>query len=231
LISVLIPFHNRIAWMLEAVESVKKQTVQDIEIILVDDGSTEAVIVPGVRYIRQDHGGAARARNLGVSAATGEWIAFLDSDDLFMPGKLERQLAFMQVCGFDLSHTSYQRMDESGNPGEVRDSGRLSGNLFPGILTCCPIATPTVMGRTEIFKAHPFPNLSIGEDVCLWISLAAKYAFGGMDEALSLVRVGPESAAVNRKKSTKGLMNIASFILREFPDHKAQAAKLMAAAR
>ena len=231
MISVIIPFHNRIDWTLEAVESVKKQTVGDVEIILVDDGSTETISVSGVRYLRQEHGGAARARNLGVSVAKGEWIAFLDSDDLFLTTKLARQLAFMQAGGFGLSHTSYRRMGEDGNPGEVRNSGRLSGNLFPGLLTCCPIATPTVMGRAEIFKAYPFPELSIGEDVCLWITLASKYDFGGLDESLSLVRVGPGSASVNRKKSAKGLMNIASFILREFPDYKAPAAKLMAAAR
>jgi glycosyltransferase involved in cell wall biosynthesis len=97
-VSVIIPFQNRIPWLKEAVESVLAQTFQDFEIIIVDNASTDAYEAPNdprIQYIRQEDRGPAGGRNRGMDVARGDYIAFLDSDDLFMPAKLERQVAFM----------------------------------------------------------------------------------------------------------------------------------------
>jgi glycosyltransferase involved in cell wall biosynthesis len=223
-ISVVIPFYNRIGWAVEAIRSVQVQTHQQFEILLIDDGSTDDLgalldvvrLDSRIKYIRQDNAGPAKARNNGVKHATGRYIAFLDSDDLFCPEKLEVQLKYMEENVFALSHTSYDRVDLEGNLIGFISSGQMKGNVFSGILTCCPIAMPTVMGRAGLFRDNPFPEqFEIGEDVCLWISLASRHELGGLDLALSKVRVGPETAALNASKQAIGLNNIASYILHD----------------
>lgn len=223
-ISVVIPFYNRIDWTIEAISSVQAQTHQQFEIVLVDDGSTDDLgalldvvrLDSRIKYIRQENAGPARARNNGVEHATGSYIAFLDADDLFCPKKLETQIRYIEDNGFELSHTSYNRIDLEGNVIRSISSGQFKGNVFPEIITSCPIAMPTVMGRASIFKKNPFPEyLEIGEDVCLWISLSRKYEWGGLDLKLSKVRVGPVTASLNARKKLIGLINIVSYIVHD----------------
>ena len=100
--SVIIPAFNAARFLREAIDSVLAQSQPPYEVIVVDDGSTdatEAVVrrFPAVRYIAQVHGGIAAARNRGVSAATGTWVAFLDADDRWTPGKLETQRAALEA--------------------------------------------------------------------------------------------------------------------------------------
>lgn len=223
-ISVIIPFYNRISWTIEAVRSVLGQTHQAFEILLIDDGSTDDLsplielinMDRRITYIRQENAGPAKARNRGIEHASGHFIAFLDADDLFYPNKLEIQLKFMLDHGAAFSHTSYQRMDVEGNVLGTISSGTLSGYVFPGVMASCPIAMPTVMARAEIFKANRFPeHFEIAEDVCLWITIASRYEIGGIDKALSKVRVGPNTAALNRRKQAMGYINIAHFIIHD----------------
>lgn len=88
---------------------------------------------------------------------------------------------------------------------QVYSSGSFAGKVFPEIISTCPIAMPTVMARAKVLKDARFPeHLEIGEDVCLWISLASKYEIGGLSEVLSLVRVGPNTAALNSRKQAIG---------------------------
>ncbi|WP_201352030.1 glycosyltransferase family 2 protein [Hydrogenimonas urashimensis] len=100
-VSVIIPTYNRRRYLDEAIESVLAQRYEPLELIVVDDGSTDGTqeIVaryPFIRYIYQENAGQAAARNRGIREATGEFLAFLDSDDLWMPGKLRRQVAYLQ---------------------------------------------------------------------------------------------------------------------------------------
>ncbi|MFO0754196.1 MAG: glycosyltransferase [Thermodesulfovibrionales bacterium] len=103
LVSVVIPTFNRAAFLPAAIGSVLGQTLRDVEIIVVDDGSTDATrstveaFGDAVRYMHTGHKGAAHARNTGMKAAGGKYIAFLDSDDVYHPGKLEIQVAFMEA--------------------------------------------------------------------------------------------------------------------------------------
>jgi len=224
LISVIIPFYNRVSWTIEALQSVLAQSYQQFEILLIDDGSTddtsrlkEFVATDNrITYVRQDNAGPARARNRGIELAIGDYIAFLDADDLFEPNKLQVQLTSMLKNGSVFSHTSYHRMDVELNPIMEVTSGTLNGNVFPQVIASCPIAMPTVMARADVLKKNRFPeHFEIAEDVCLWITIASKYEILGIRDSLSKVRVGPNTAALNKRKQAIGYINIAYFVIHD----------------
>lgn len=221
-ISVIIPFYNRVDWTAEAIRSVQRQTHQNFELLLIDDGSTDDLTSltefistdSRIKYSRQVNAGPAVARNYGIQLATGRYISFLDSDDFFLPEKLEAQLRYMEDRQLLVSHTSYLRVDlELKSLGEV-SAANFSGDLFPRIISSCPIAMPTVMASAEFLKQYRFPeHLHIGEDVCLWITLASKCEWGAIEKPLSSVRVGPSTAAFDPRKQCLGLVGIAHFVL------------------
>jgi glycosyltransferase involved in cell wall biosynthesis len=238
LVSVVIPFHNRLGWLAEAVESVKTQTYSNIEIVLVDDGSSEDVRAhldlkdEAIRYVRQSNKGPSGARNCGIDLAQGEFVAFLDSDDLFAPEKVSRQLASMlDHADILISHTSYQRMDETGNLLEVIHSGQYSGWVFPEILLGCGIATPTVMVRRSALGRNLRFNEAVrfGEDLLLWAQLARVSAILGIDEPLSRVRLHDANAAFDENAQIQSLHNLKKYgIRRSTGISEAQRRKLLA---
>jgi glycosyltransferase involved in cell wall biosynthesis len=238
-VSIVIPFYNRIGWAVEAVQSALNQTHAKVEVILVNDGSTEDIHAlqrieeqdRRVKILHQVNSGPARARNNGVIHATGQYTAFLDADDKLYPTKVQAQLDDLLTHDALFSHTSYQRMDLEGNVIGAVSSGLFNGRVFPAIMASCPVAMPTVMGVTALFKRHPFPeHLEIGEDVCLWIKLASMHEFRGLDESLSMVRIGPTTAAFNARKQISGLLNIAGYIAStpELAQHQRQLRSLLA---
>lgn len=216
LVSVVIPFHGRIAWLEQAVDSVMSQTFGNFELILVDDGSPEdpsairTLKDERVKLLRQENKGRSAARNAGVWAAKGNYIAFLDSDDLFLPQKLEKQVALMESNpNALLSHTSYLRIDSSGRVLEEAESGGFSGNVYPRILTSCPIATPTVMVRAEAFKTFSFEEgVHIGEDIILWSRISRVSQVLGIIEPLSLVRIHGDNATCSLHSQLVSVRNI-----------------------
>jgi glycosyltransferase involved in cell wall biosynthesis len=196
-VSVIIPFFNRIEWMLEAVESVLTQTFHDLELIIVDDGSTEQFdpallgLDPRILYVRQENLGPAAARNSGIAHARGQFIAFLDADDMYLPRKLEVQVrGMLDRPDAPLSHTSYTRVRSDGSPLEDVDSGSFEGWVYPRIVTFCPVATPTVMVRRAALGDLRFEErFRAGEDVMLWLRVARAGPIVGIREPLSLVRI------------------------------------------
>lgn len=131
LVSIIMPSWNTAALIGESIRSVLAQTYPNWELIIVDDCSTDdtdAVVASfadeRIRYIKNERNcGAALTRNLALREARGEWIAFLDSDDLWTPDKLEKQIAFMRENDCPLSYTEYEKIDEEGNPLNVYVSG------------------------------------------------------------------------------------------------------------
>lgn len=218
-VSVIIPFYRRADWLSEAIDSVLAQTFADFEIILVDDGSPEdisAIVTRDhrIRYLRQVNQGPATARNAGIQLAHGRLIAFLDADDVFMPEKLARQVAlFRDKPHAILAHTSYQRMDEAGQPLEVIHSGAFRGNQYPEILWNCPIATPTVMLRREALgQLHFEAGMRTSEDTLLWTRLSRLAPLESLDQPLSYVRFRADSAALDPVRyldGTEALLRIA----------------------
>lgn len=219
LVSVVIPFFNEVNLVLRAVESVLSQTHSNLEIILVDDGSTEpveaimalAVADPRVKLIRQENKGPGAARNCGMRSARGEYIAFLDADDVFLPVKLQLQVAAMQNNGSRICHTSYYvEFPERGLEMSRIDSGAFSGLVYPNVISNCPIATPTVMiHRMLVDAGYEFANDSgIAEDVLFWVDACQKYELLGLSEALTVVEWSSTSAAINLQKSVRALAQL-----------------------
>ncbi len=225
-VSVIIPFYNRINDCIKALKSVLNQTYTNIEIILVNDGSKDNVeklsklVSENVNCQILDLGkncGAAYARNMGVKKATGEYIAFLDSDDEFKKDKIEKQLKMMLLTNADFSHTSYVRSDASGSVENI-ESGKQSGNIIDTLIYSCHIATPTVMIKKSFLVKEKLafdPSLVIGEDTCFWLSISKKTRILGVNEFLTVVNTNTNSAAYNPQKQILGLKTILKFVLND----------------
>jgi len=221
LVSVIIPFFNREELTLISIQSVLDQSFRDFEIILVDDGSTESIdkIIgldnPRIILLHQSNQGPAAARNLGIRHSRGKYIAFLDSDDIFLPDKLTHQVGVHETNPqIWFSHTSYQKIDQAGNILGVTHSGIFTGCVFPDILVYCPIATPTVMINRKVLEQSIFydEQYKISEDVIFYSKIARHSEIIGIDIPLSCVRVSEKSHSTNSNSQISGYNNILKFI-------------------
>jgi glycosyltransferase involved in cell wall biosynthesis len=186
----------------EAVGSIQGQTFQVGQLIIVDDGSTDGTEKyvqklnnrDKVRYLRILHSGMpGKVRNAGARLAAGEYLAFLDSDDLWTPGKLARQIAYfgehpeIQIC-----HTReiWQRGEKIVS--QAGQKQRRSGFIFTDALKKCIIGPSTVMMRRELFEGFGGfrEDLEIAEDYELWLRITAGYPVGYIDEPLVIKRGG-----------------------------------------
>ena len=212
-VSVIIPAYNRADLLPQAIASVLAQTYRDFEVIVVDDGSTDDTAAVAeqfgraVRVIRQANAGEGAARNRGIVAATGELIAFLDSDDLWLPTKLARQVDFFKNdLSIGLVYTDAVAFH--GKTGRVlwRFSERFQphqGWVGRPLLQRCFIAVSTVMARTEVVdevgrfnESHAIRNY---QDWDLWLRIAARWPIGYIPLVLARWRVhsGNMSGAVD----------------------------------
>ncbi len=198
LISVIIPTFNRYELTKEAVASVLNQSYKSFEIILVDDGSndnTEKLSkIPGIKYIKQKHTGfPGQARNMGVKASSGEYLAFLDSDDIYKEEKLLKQISFFKENSEILiCHTReiWQRGDKIVS--QVKQKHRREGDIFKDALVKCIIGPSTVMLEKRLFADIGMfnPDLEIAEDYELWLRICNKHKIGYIDEPLIVKRAG-----------------------------------------
>ncbi|RLA78766.1 MAG: glycosyltransferase family 2 protein [Deltaproteobacteria bacterium] len=199
-VSVIIPTYNRKEMVQEAVESVLSQTYQDFELIVVDDGSedgTREMIqreFPGLlTYIYQENQGVSRARNRGIETSRGKYIAFLDSDDLWLKKKLERQVQFMQqnpeamICYTD---EIWIRRGVRVNP--KKKHAKHSGWIYPQCLPLCIISPSSVLMRRELLEeVGGFdPEFPVCEDYDLWLRVALRYPIHLIPEKLIVKRGG-----------------------------------------
>lgn len=180
-VSVIIPFYQHAEWLIEALDSVFIQSYPKdrMEVIVVNDGSRENVEDAVSRYgeslilLSQENGGAASARNRGIECAAGDYIAFLDADDIWTENKLNIQVNAMEKSGSLWSYMSYETF---GKIQKHVPAGEKVTNHFPQILYSSSIATPTVMIRKDLFSrlaVQKFDcSLQCGEDFDLWIRLS-----------------------------------------------------------
>lgn len=219
LVSVIIPFYNEPDLTCRAIESALNQTHSHVEIIAVNDGSNLdisavrelAALHSNVKLIDIENGGVGNARNIGLQNATGEYIAFLDSDDCFLPQKIAFQLTEMIDTGHLFSHTSYSVEYPEGRLGRgTINSGTQNGDLYPDLIRSCAIATPTVMiHRILVAKGFAFPTRSnLGEDIQAWLWVAARHMILGIEKPLSVITWRDDSAALNIEKAIKGVASI-----------------------
>jgi glycosyltransferase involved in cell wall biosynthesis len=167
--TVVLPVYNRAAYVGEAIESVLAQTLPPDEVVVVDDGSTdeslevvESFARPGLRVIRQDNRGIGAARNRGLSAATGELIAFIDSDDLWERDKLELQVgAIRERAEVQLVFGHLREFVSPDREAELSGSLRIATDPVPGL-----IATTLLVRRAAVERIGPFDTeLRVGEFV------------------------------------------------------------------
>jgi glycosyltransferase involved in cell wall biosynthesis len=202
-VSVVIPTYNRRAMVREAVLSVLAQRGARFELIVIDDGSTDDT-VDDLEQLGAEHGGvlrverienrgAAAARNRGVALANAPLIAFLDSDDIWMSGKLEGQLDFMrthQECKISQCQERWIRGGRSVNPG--RRHRKRAGDIFIDSLRTCLVSTSAVIMRTELFRALGGfdETMRACEDYDLWLRILVAREIGLLDKVLVERRAG-----------------------------------------
>jgi glycosyltransferase involved in cell wall biosynthesis len=198
-VSVIIPTFNRWPLIGEAVESVFAQSYSDFELIVVDDGSTDetqkelAKFRSRLRFCSKGRGGVAAARNCGVSRAVGRYVAFLDSDDCWLPKKLEIQTAFME------QHPEFQicQCEEIWLRNGVRVNPKAkhqkpSGDIFSRSLELCLVSPSAVMMTKTLFEQiggfdESFP---VCEDYDLWLRIAVEHAVPLVAQPLVVKRGG-----------------------------------------
>ncbi len=198
-VSVIIPFYDRVDWLKEAVDSVLNQSFRSFEVIVINDGSKEDIssfcdeYQHKIIYKWKENGGAATARNLGIDIAKGEYIAFLDSDDIWDSHKLKRQVELMDGSKAIWSH-SYWAYFISDDPENLRKTfgSETQNNNYPGSLASMNIATPCVMIRTDFLKEKKHfrfhESMRFGQDTYLWLLLSAKQDILCIPEVLCKVR-------------------------------------------
>lgn len=199
LVSVIIPVYNRRAWITEAVDSVLCQDYAPSEVIVVDDGSTDGTgEIPSaygerIRLISRPNEGVSAARNRGVKAARGNLIAFLDSDDYWLSGKLAAQAEFfrsnpdIRICQ---TEEIWVRKGKRVNPG--RRHRKSGGMIFEKSLELCMISPSAVMMKKDLFEEHGGfdENLPACEDYDLWLRITCTEPVGLINTPLIVKRGG-----------------------------------------
>lgn len=208
LVSVIIPFYNRIDFTLRALKSAINQTHSNLEIIIINDGSTDDIsrIMDTIsltslpcKLLNSKNLGPSSARNIGIKESQGEYIAFLDSDDYWMANKIELQVKMMTEFQWNFSHTSYKVHDSSDHQTRFIHSGKKKYN-YPWPAFHCKIATPTVMVSRKLIRDLEFnQNLRVGEDTLLWLKLSGLTTLQGIDEALAVVTTSGTTSAKNKQ--------------------------------
>uniref|UniRef100_UPI0040578B36 glycosyltransferase family 2 protein n=1 Tax=Acetatifactor sp. TaxID=1872090 RepID=UPI0040578B36 len=221
LVSIIVPVYNVKKYIAETMDCVRNQTYEVWELLLVEDGSTDGTVEiietymeetgeKRIRLIKQpENGGAARARNKGLAEAQGRYIAYLDADDLWVPEKLERELAFMKKKQAAFAFTGYEFADENGkgNGKVVKVPETLS---YKEALKNTTIFTTTVMFDTErIPKEMLEMPVMKSEDTALWWKVLRNgYIAYGLDENLVKYRRVGKSLSSNKLEALRRIWNL-----------------------
>ena len=178
LVSVIIPYFNKKQYIKDAVNSVLNQTFKNFEVIIVYDDknlidynylSDEFKNIKNIKIFKNEKNiGAGLSRNFGIKKAKGEIIAFLDSDDLWLPTKLEDQLNFMQKNNYEFTFSNYEKKMLNGSVIKTDAKKKLHYN---DLLKSCDIGLSTVMLKKKIIKENLFPNLVTQEDYVAWLNI------------------------------------------------------------
>jgi glycosyltransferase involved in cell wall biosynthesis len=185
-VSVITPVHDRERLLPVAVDSVLAQDYPSLEHIVVDDGSTDGTAAAAarygdrIRYVRQENAGPSAARNRALSMARGEYVAFLDSDDAWRPGRLARQIPMLDANPrAGLLYAAIDYVDADGNPSPVRKSrrGTPSGFILPTLVRHNVMETSTVIVRRALVEeAGGFdPRFRWNEDLDLWLKVCLRH--------------------------------------------------------
>jgi glycosyltransferase involved in cell wall biosynthesis len=208
LISIIMPAFNAEHYICESIESVLGQSYPNIELIVINDGSTDNTVdkisrlMGSIIYVKTENKGVSAARNLGIQHAKGEWLAFLDADDIWFPNKL--QLQFDQLNGCNWSYTDSYYLGEKFNHETKRSelSPLLAGNIFNHLLTENIITTSSVLVKKSLIQnVGGFDEtLEALEDWKLWLDIAKENPISYINEPLLKYRVYPGSTSRKARK-------------------------------
>ncbi|MCC6766275.1 MAG: glycosyltransferase family 2 protein [Deltaproteobacteria bacterium] len=213
-VAVVIPVRDRAAMVVEAVRSVRAQTWRDHALVVVDDGSTDgsadaaevalAGAPAGSRVLRRAHAGVAAARNTGAASVDSAWIAFLDSDDLWEPGKLAAQMTWLAAHPSHRIAQTGERWVDRGRHRNPRAWHRKEEHIFPRCLERCLVSPSAVVIRRDLYEALGGfdPSFPVCEDYELWLRVALREPVGLVDAPLVVKRGGH---ADQLSRSTWGL--------------------------
>ena len=219
LISIIMPVYNCGKYLKQTIESVKKQTYTNWELIIVDDASADNSLkiiqeniqdcIQKVKIIQQtENQGVAIARNTGLEQAQGNYIAFLDSDDIWKENKLEQQLEFMQKNGYGFTYTSYTYLRENG----LKDVKNIPEKLnYKQALKNTAILTSTVMIDTRKISKEllKMPNVRKGQDTATWWQILKQGNIAyGLNKKLTVYRRRSDSLSFKKTSALKRTWNL-----------------------
>lgn len=220
LVTIVTPSWNSEKYIVDTIKSVQAQTYKNWEMIIVDDCSSDCTVDvvrkiaakdPRVKILVQEvNSGAAKARTRSMQAGAGRFVAYLDADDIWKSEKLEKQIAFMKKmkCGF--SCTSYEVIDDDGNP-KNKYIHMLPKVDYVGFLTNNLLQTVGIMVDTSIVnkKYLVMPDLRRRQDAATWLQiLKAGFKCYGLDEILAEYRRAENSLSSNKLKAVKGIWSL-----------------------
>ena len=228
LVSVVIATYNMAAYLPLAVRSALEQTYQNIEIVIVDDGSTDGSLKavepllddPRVKYLFQKNKGQAAAKNQGVQQARGEYVAFLDADDIWMPDKLDQQVPlFLRSGTIGVVYSRIAYIDESGKNLGIADNELFRGRVSGPLLIRNFIGFGTSIVRKECFnRLGVFDEaIRMGIDYDLWLRLSTQYEFDFVDRPLLRYRIWSGQMSNNCKSRYLSGIAIMERFLENFP--------------
>lgn len=218
MISVIMPTYNAQAYIQTAIESVMRQTLKDWELWVIDDGSTDDTVACAEALAAQDERirvlvnkhnmGAAATRNRGISHCRGDFIAFLDSDDIWLPDKLHKQIMHLQKTGGDLCYTSYAIIGADGDSVRpdyiVPETVDFSSMLRENVIGCS-----TVMIRRDTAMQYRFTTEFYHEDYVYWLELLKTgHRAVGCQEVLTQWRLLETSRSFHKGRSAKNRWRI-----------------------
>lgn len=201
LVSIIMPSYNTSQYIAETIQSVIDQSYQNWELIIVDDCSTDNTdyVVSKINDQRitflknKKNSGAAVSRNRALREAKGKWIAFLDSDDLWKPDKLEKQIQFMKKNNYQFSYTNYEEIDSNGMKKNVVVSGPKIVTK-KGMFNYCWLGCLTVMYNREAIGLIQIEDIKKNNDYAMWLQVCKKANCYLLDEVLAEYRRGREGS-------------------------------------
>lgn len=217
-VSIVTPCYNAESYLSQTIESVINQTVREWEMLIIDDCSNDdsrkivefySAIDSRIKYYRTKvpSGSPSLPRNIGIENATGEFLAFLDADDLWFPDKLEKQIKFMEVNNYDLSYSFYEKMDWQGNRNNRIIKTRYK-TTYNKLLKSNSIPCLTSMIRRNVIGDTRFKQIP-QEDFCFWLDILKKGIVAyNIKEITALYREAKNSRSANKLDMFKGYWNV-----------------------
>ena len=218
MVTIIVPAYNCIKYLKDTVQSALSQSYPDLELLILDDGSTDGTLdlidqIAGkdsrIRALPNERNlGVAQTRNRGLAAAQGEYVAFLDADDLWMPDKLERQIGAIREKELDLCYTAYSFIDSTGSairkPYHVPETLSLNRLLSENV-----IGLSSAIVRTDAIGTVRMREEYAHEDYVFWLELFQKGCrAGGVDIPLMQYRVSESNRSGDKKKAALGRWEI-----------------------